>query len=50
MLKYSWLRDRLAKGLRFSQDVYEEALTDSVDSTTVWLDAGCGAARRTSCV
>jgi ubiquinone/menaquinone biosynthesis C-methylase UbiE len=42
MMNYSWLKDKLAKGLRFNQDVYEGALAGSVDGATVWLDAGCG--------
>jgi peptidoglycan/xylan/chitin deacetylase (PgdA/CDA1 family)/SAM-dependent methyltransferase len=42
MMNYSWLKDRLAKGLRFNQEVYEEVLAGSVDGTTVWVDAGCG--------
>lgn len=41
-MKYSWLKNRLARGLRFNQEVYEDALADSVDGATVWLDAGCG--------
>lgn len=42
MRSYSLLKDKLAKGLRFNQDVYEETLAASVDGATVWLDAGCG--------
>jgi peptidoglycan/xylan/chitin deacetylase (PgdA/CDA1 family)/SAM-dependent methyltransferase len=42
MVNYSWLKDKLAKGLRFNQEVYEEAVAGVVDGTTVWLDAGCG--------
>jgi ubiquinone/menaquinone biosynthesis C-methylase UbiE len=42
MINYSWLKDRLAQGLRFNQDVYEEALAGAIEGTTVWVDAGCG--------
>lgn len=41
-MNYSWPKDRPAKGLRFNQDVYEEAVAGSVGGTTVRLDAGCG--------
>jgi ubiquinone/menaquinone biosynthesis C-methylase UbiE len=32
----------IAPGLRYSQEVYEDALDDLVFSTTRWLDVGCG--------
>jgi 2-polyprenyl-3-methyl-5-hydroxy-6-metoxy-1,4-benzoquinol methylase len=41
-LDYAGLKRRIAPGLRFNQDLYEEALLPHVQPDTVWLDAGCG--------
>jgi ubiquinone/menaquinone biosynthesis C-methylase UbiE len=32
----------IAPGLRYSQDSYEDALSELINSHTVWLDIGCG--------
>jgi SAM-dependent methyltransferase len=42
MISYYQLKQKLTPGLRFNQEIYEETLTKMVDSTTIWLDAGCG--------
>jgi SAM-dependent methyltransferase len=42
MRAYEALKARIAPGLRFNQQIYEEVLTAQVKASTVWLDAGCG--------
>jgi SAM-dependent methyltransferase len=38
-----WGAERIiVPGLRYSQDSYEDALRDLINSNTVWLDVGCG--------
>jgi Methyltransferase domain len=42
MATYYGLKQKLAPGLRFNQEIYEDTLAALVDGTTIWLDAGCG--------
>jgi SAM-dependent methyltransferase len=43
LLKFYWLARRIiVPRLRFSQDLYERVLQDTVKPDTVWLDLGCG--------
>lgn len=37
-----WLQRKLAPGLRYSQDVFEEFLFRYVPGSTAWLEVGCG--------
>jgi SAM-dependent methyltransferase len=39
---YARIEQRIAPGLRYSQDTYEEVLCRHVSPTTTWLDLGCG--------
>jgi ubiquinone/menaquinone biosynthesis C-methylase UbiE len=39
---YWKLEQIIAPGLRYSQDSYEDVICGLVDSSTVWLDIGCG--------
>jgi ubiquinone/menaquinone biosynthesis C-methylase UbiE len=39
---YWWLQRRIAPGLRYCLDVYEDVLASSVSRETRWLDLGCG--------
>jgi ubiquinone/menaquinone biosynthesis C-methylase UbiE len=39
---YWWLQRRIAPGLRYCLEEYEDALTDRVKKETRWLDLGCG--------
>jgi SAM-dependent methyltransferase len=40
--RYFALKRWIAPGLRFNQDLYEDALRSLVSRDTVWLEAGCG--------
>lgn len=39
---YEGLRDVIAPGLRYSQELYEDALHERVTPAVRWLDLGCG--------
>jgi ubiquinone/menaquinone biosynthesis C-methylase UbiE len=39
---YSQLKRRIAPGLRFNQEIYEDVVSAHVTRDAVWLDAGCG--------
>ena len=39
---YWWLEPRLAPGLKFAQDHFEESLFSTVEEGCRWLDLGCG--------
>jgi len=39
---YAGLEQRIAPGLRYSQDEYEDVLRRYVNGETTWLDLGCG--------
>lgn len=41
-LTYADLKQLLAPGLRYAQDIYQEVVSRYVNEDTTWLDAGCG--------
>lgn len=39
---YWWLQRMIAPGLRYCQEVFEDAIRESVKAESTWLDLGCG--------